>query len=102
MNHCQQFFLLYLSGGGERTKCLQTQESITYQRRLADQVRSIYPWNMFVINMKFLYLNARKCDLEIAFLHYSRDFDTSVITLTEFDRSIKLYVKELCKLNTKN
>jgi hypothetical protein len=40
MNHCQRFFLLYLIGGGDRTKCLRTQESITDQRRPADQFRS--------------------------------------------------------------
>jgi hypothetical protein len=85
MNHCQQSFLLYLSGGGERKKCLRTQESITYQRRIADQVRSIYPWSVFVINVKFLYLNARKLNLEIAFLRCSRDFVTSMNVITEFD-----------------
>jgi hypothetical protein len=31
-----------------------------------------------------LYLNARKRNLEIAFLRYSRDFVTSVIVITEF------------------
>jgi hypothetical protein len=35
--------------------------------------------------VKFLYLNARKRNLETAFLRYSRDFVTSVIAITEFD-----------------
>jgi hypothetical protein len=55
------------------------------QRRLADQVLSIYPWSVFVINVKFLYWNARKRNLEIAFLRYSLDFVTTVVDITEFD-----------------
>jgi hypothetical protein len=95
MNHCQQSFLLYLCGAGERTKCLWTQESITAQRRLVDQVRSIYLWSVFVINVKFLYLNVRKRNLEIAFLRYSRDFVTSVIIITEFDCTLNSVSGEL-------
>jgi hypothetical protein len=34
---------------------------------------------------KTLYLNARKRNLEVAFLRYSRDFVTSVIVIIEFD-----------------
>jgi hypothetical protein len=59
--------------------------SITDQTRVADQVRWIYPRSVFVINVKFLYLNARKRNMEIAFLRYSRDFVTSVIAITELD-----------------
>jgi hypothetical protein len=37
------------------------------------------------MNVKFLYLNALKRNLDIAFLRYSRDYVTSVIVVTGFD-----------------
>jgi hypothetical protein len=43
--------------------------------------------SVFVINVKFMYLNARKRNLEITFHRYSRDFVTSQIVITEFDCS---------------
>jgi hypothetical protein len=53
------------------------------------QVRSIYPWSVFVINVKLLCLNARKRNLEIEFLRYSRDFVSSVIVIIEYDCTLR-------------
>jgi hypothetical protein len=54
---------------------------------------------VFIINVKFLYLNALKRNLEIAFLRYSREFVTSVITITEFDCMIYSLQQNLVMLS---